>query len=202
MYYANFLLTLITCTMLTPVRPLKENTTWVVQSSSSISINGRTNISRFSCGVPQYTEPDTIKFLNEGCRGKTSGIPLCGILKINIADFDCRNRMMTGEFKKTLQYQKYPHLKIIFLNLEKMPDFGTKPEFLKGQVIIELAGVSKQLEIDYTAAKENDQSVTLTGMRQISFSDFNLDPPTKMGGLVRVNEIIDVQFLLCLRKLE
>jgi len=200
MYYINFLLALSLCA--TPVLPPGEKTTWIVQKSSSLSINGRTNVSRFSCGVAQYGETDTITFLNEGCRGKISGIPLCGVLKINIADFDCRNRMMTGEFKKTLQYKQYPQLKIIFLNLERMPGFGSQSETLKGQVFIELAGVSKQFEMDYTSNREDPETVQLTGSRQLCFSDFGLRPPQKMGGLVRVNETLDVKFILCLRRIE
>jgi hypothetical protein len=183
-------------------RPPKEKTIWIVQKSSSLSINGRTNINRFSCGVAQYDEPDTITFLNEACRGKLSGIPLCGTLKINIGDFDCRNRAMTNQFKKTLLYKQYPQLKIIFLNLERMPGFTSQPETLKGQVFIELAGVSKQFEMDYTTNREDAETVELTGSRQLCFSDFGLQPPQKMGGLVRVNETLDVKFILCLRRIE
>ncbi|HMI62761.1 MAG TPA: hypothetical protein VK518_17710 [Puia sp.] len=186
----------------TPAPPAKEKTSWIVQKSSSLSINGRTNISHFSCAVAQYSEPDTITFLNEGCRGKPGGIPLCGVLKINISDFDCRNRMMTGEFKKTLQYKQFPQLKVIFLNLERMPGFGPQSETLKGQVFIELAGISKQFEMDYTSSREDPETVRLTGSRQLCFSDFGLLPPQKMGGLVRVNETLDVKFMLCLRRLE
>jgi hypothetical protein len=205
MYHFNYLFVLSLCagfTTGTAPHPSKEKTNWIVQKSSSLSINGRTNINHFSCAVAQYSEPDTIAFLNEGCRGKLSGIPLCGTLKINIADFDCRNRMMTGEFKKTLLYKQYPQLKIIFLNLERMPAFLSQQETLKGQVFIELAGVSKQFEMDYTSNREDSGTVQLTGSRQLCFSDFGLQPPQKMGGLVRVNEMLNVKFMLCLRRIE
>ncbi len=215
MYHFNYLLALSLCVGFTtgrlsnptgaaaiPAPPSKLKTTWIVQKSSNLSINGRTNINRFSCGVAQYGEPDTITFLNEGCRGKISGIPLCGVLKINIEDFDCSNRMMTGEFKKTLQYKHYPQLRIVFVNLEKMPAFNAQPETLKGQVFIELAGITKQFEMDYTSNRQDPETVELTGSRQLSFSDFGLQPPQKMGGLIRVNETLDVKFMLCLRRIE
>jgi len=44
--------------------------------------------------------------------------------------------------------------------------------------------------------------VQLTGSRQLCFSDFGLQPPQKMGGLVRVSETLDVKFMLCLRRIE
>jgi len=174
---------------------------WVVQPQSSLSINGRTNISRFSCGIAQYGEPDTITILSEGCRGKVAGVPLCGVLRINIGDFDCRNRVMTGEFKRTLQYRQYPQLKITFLSLEKMPALTTQSQATTGQVVIELAGVSKQVQMDYASSREDDGTIQLTGSRRLCFSDFGLQPPQKMGGLIRVEQTLDVQFVLCLRQI-
>jgi len=44
-------------------------------------------------------------------------------------------------------------------------------------------------------------TVVLQGSRCLSFSDFGLAPPTKMGGLVRVKDALDVHFTLCLRRL-
>jgi hypothetical protein len=176
-------------------------TTWIVQKSSSLSINGRTNISRFSCGIAQYGEPDTITILKEECRDKTTGIPLCGVLRINIEDFDCRNRVMTGEFKRTLHFRQYPHLKITFLNLEKMPVFGPRPETLTGQVVIELAGVSKQVVMEYASEREDAETIQLTGSRRLCFSDFGLQPPQKMGGLIHVDQSLDVRFILCMRQI-
>ena len=205
MYHFTYLLIFLLCTGLsytTPARHPKEKLSWIVQKSSSLSINGRTNINHFSCGVAQYGETDTITLQNDGCLGKSSGIPLNGVLHINIGDFDCRNRTMTGEFKKTLLYKQYPQLKIIFLNLERVPVFGSQSETLKGQVFIELAGVSKQFEMDYTSNREDAETVQLTGSRQLCFSDFGLQPPQKMGGLVRVSETLDVKFMLCLRRIE
>lgn len=206
MLYLNYLLAALLCVGM----PTHKKISWIVQKSSSLSINGRTNVNKFSCGVAQYSEPDTITFLgpdrpdkSDSCRRFAHGtIPLCGTLKINIGDFDCRNRMMTGEFKKTLQYQQYPQLKITFVNLERMPAFGPQPETLKGLVTIELAGASKQIEMDYVAGRENAGMVELTGSRQLCFSDFGLKPPQKMGGLIRVNDVLDVQFILSLRRMD
>jgi len=212
MLYFNYLLALGLCAGIPtglPVektaaaaRPPAAKVSWIVQKSSTLSIHGRTNINRFSCGVAEYAEADTITFLSEGCRGQVRGIPLCGVLRINIGDFDCRNRVMTGEFKKTLLYRQYPQLKITFVNLERMPLFGARPETLKGLVCIELAGISKQVEMDYATSREDGGAVQLMGSRQLSFSDFGLQPPQKMGGLIKVNDVLDVQFVLCLQRME
>ncbi len=48
---------------------------WVVNENSSLSVNGSTNINRFSCVIPAYGQADTIT-VNKGKDAK--GIVLSG----------------------------------------------------------------------------------------------------------------------------
>jgi hypothetical protein len=182
-----------------PTAPAKEKIRWIVQKNSSLSIAGHTNVNKFSCGVAEYGEADTITCLNEGFRGENRGIPLRGALRIDIAGFDCSNRFMTSEFKKTLKYKDHPRLVITFVSLNKMPVFNSQAEMVKGWVDVELAGVSRRFEINYTSSKADAATLELVGNRQFGFSDFGLQPPQKMGGLIRVDDILNVRFMLCLR---
>lgn len=173
------------------VKPAKSR--WLVQKNSTIRIAGSTNVNSFCCHVNEYTGPDTI-ILNP------SGESL-GALTIDIEDFNCNNRIMTGEFKKTLKYQQYPQLKIVFVSLEKMPAFSATPETVKGWVEVDLAGICRKFEVMYTSCRTNDENVELVGSRVFGFSDFGLTPPRKMGGLIRVNDRLDVQFTLHLHQI-
>jgi hypothetical protein len=106
---------------------------------------------------------------------------------------------MTSEFKKTLKYKDHPRLIITFISLDKMPVFSDRAEMVKGSVDVELAGVCRRFEIIYTSCKADATTLKLVGNRQFGFSDFGLQPPEKMGGLIRVNDVLNVQFTLCLR---
>ncbi len=198
---SNIFLPSLLCLLAIAPNAGKEKSCWVVEKSSSLQIVGKTNISKWSCGVAEYAEPDTITFFDEGCRGQVRGIPLCGIVRINIGDFDCRNSLMTGEFKKTLQYKQYPQLTISFLNLDRMPDAAVKGETLSGEVMIALAGVAKKVVMRYSSTRVDATTIELTGEQSFCFADFGLTPPRKMGGLIRVSEGLDVRFLLCLHRI-
>jgi hypothetical protein len=170
-----------------PADPARSR--WLVQRTSTIRIAGSTNINQFCCQVDQYTGPDTITL-------SPTGISFLGVLSVNIADFNCNNRMMTAEFKKTLQYQRYPHLKISFISLDKAPAFGTAAEKVRGCVEVELAGAYRKFVVDYSACRTDNGNVELIGTRVFGFSDFGLTPPRKMAGLVRVNDRLEVEFRL------
>src|SRR5690242_20702473 len=80
------------------VRP--ERIKWVVEKTSTLSIAGSTNINTFCCQVTEYAGPDTLMTVKEDT--KDAGVSLQGLLRIDIKNFDCRNRIMTLEFKHTL----------------------------------------------------------------------------------------------------
>ena len=174
---------------------------WVIQKASSLNIAGRTNVNSFACAVNQYMRPDTITCINDNDQ-HNAGITLKGSLLIDVNAFDCRNQPMTSELKKTLKQPQYPYLKITFLSLEKMPCLQVHNESMKGYVNIEMAGVCKRFEINYELFAKSDACMELIGCRTFCFSDFGLEPPKKMGGLIRVNNEIDVQFHLYIQQLK
>ncbi|HVU58488.1 MAG TPA: hypothetical protein VHD83_25680 [Puia sp.] len=178
-----------------------ERIKWIVEKTSTLSIAGSTNINKFCCQVTEYTGPDTLMTVKEAGGVKETGISLQGLLRIDIKDFDCRNRIMTSEFKHTLKYQQYPQLIISFLSLEKLPTGAPENGSVKGWVEVGLAGVSRKFEICYTSCRLGDGDLELIGVRAFGFSDFSLTAPRKMGGLVRVNDQLDVQFRLRLHQI-
>lgn len=68
-------------------------------------------------------------------------------------------------------------------------------------VYIELAGVNKRFEVDYRYKPEGANSATLIGTRKINFSDFNLVPPRKIGGMIQTHNELNVEFNLKVRVL-
>jgi hypothetical protein len=201
--------------MVNPVLPGKpggDRVKWVVEKSSSIHIAGRTNINHFTCGVAEYASPDTVTFQAEACRGRFPGVSLCGTIHLDIAAFDCQNRLMTDDFKKTLQYKKFPQLVITFMSLQETgsgsdietaftPGVPGRKGAMKGWVEIGLAGSCRKFEVDYSSGGSDGRMMLLSGARNFCFSDFGLKPPSHLAGLIKVNDSLSVNFTLLLRKL-
>lgn len=176
--------------------PAGDSIRWVVEKTSSLDISGRTNVSRFSCSLPTHAAPDTISFVQTG-----QAVTLRGVMRLSIADFDCHSRMMTGDLRKTLKADVYPDLILRFIDLERMPASGVDEDRVRGWVEITLAGVCRRFCIDYSVCRPRDGAISLTGARDLCFSDFGLAPPQKMCGLVKVSNTLQVRFTLALRKI-
>lgn len=137
-----------------------------------IQINGTTNVNSFKC--------TNASFRNDNFSG--SQLPDIS-LKVN--DFDCQNRMMTKDFQKTLESEKYPNLSIKFVKITKSQNGYS------AQIQVMMMDKSRTYQIAFSEQKEK-----WTGKKQVRFSDFDIKPPKKMGGMIVVRDELDLIFSL------
>lgn len=191
-YYLIFLLFLLSSFE----KPLSAYE-WVVMRSSKLAVNGSTNVNKFKCDVSEYVPIDTI-----GCNrinAKEKGFTMYGGIKIDVTGFNCHNPMMTADLRKTLKAKEHPILFVRFLNIARLPELKPQVEQIQGWAEIEIAGVIKKMEMMYSVSSPNSNLVILKGKRQMLFSDFGIKPPTRLGGIIRVNNELDVEFTLHLK---
>lgn len=166
---------------------------WVITKGCSLKVDGRTNVNTFSCVIADYITPDTLIL-----QKTTSSDPvsIVGCLKLDVVNFDCKNVIMTEDLRKTLKQKSFPKLTIRFVNLTKYPCFENRDDVIKGLVNIELAGINKQFIIDYLFKQYGNTSFSLIGTRKLRFSDFNIVPPRKLGGMIKTDDNLKVEFNL------
>lgn len=178
----------------------EEPVKWVVQKSSKVQVKGKTNISRFTCGIVQYAACDTLTLTTHP--SMQQNLLLQGTIYLDVMQFDCMNKIMTEELRKTMKAVTHPRLKISFVTLGKVSIAKNQQASTCGVVDIEIAGVRKRFSIDYTYTTGNNAClITLAGRKAISFSDFCLTPPKKLNGMVQAKDELDIEFHLVMRKI-
>jgi hypothetical protein len=176
--------------MLTLMGPgANAQTKWLISESSSMTVNGSTNINKFSCDIPGYDEADTLTI-----RKNDKDIALTGSINPVIFSFDCHKAMMTRDLRKTLKAKNYPRLHIKFLTLSALPNLSAGPIAITGEVEIEIAGTRKLYTVNYQISEDTGKMIHLLGSRDVNFSDFNLIPPRKLGGIIKTNDQLAVAF--------
>ncbi len=143
--------------------------------------------------IPQYARPDTLT-IDKSVR-KNEPSKISGSMSLDVDDFDCHNKMMTSDLRKTLKAKNFPTIFIRFINLNRYPD-ADREDAIKGTVIIELAGVSKRFDVDYRYIPLGGGNLRLIGTKQVNFSDFNISAPRKLGGMIKTNNELSVEFIL------
>lgn len=181
---------------LVPDRKPERVHRWVVQPASSLTVAGKTNVNTFRCQIQSYCGRDTLILQDAGPRPPRF---LKGNVALEANGFSCGNAIMTTDFHKTIQTGRYPQIGIAFLSLERFPAHTCRHEWMKANLVITLAGTSRQFEMDCSIESEADGMFHLSGSRCFEFSDFGLEAPSKMFGLIKVNETLDVSFHLVMR---
>lgn len=141
-----------------------------------VQINGSTNVSTFRCINNKFRADAGVYTFSE------KNLPNI-ILKIT--DFDCGNRLMTKDFQKILYAEKYPEMTIRFVS------FIRNQKNFSAVVEVKMMNQSKRYNIDFGV--ENNR---LIGRKNVKFSDFNIIPPKKMGGMIVVKDDLNLIFSL------
>jgi hypothetical protein len=170
----------------------------IVQPTSTVIIDGKMNNKTFQCSTTRYNSNDTLVLRQE----KPGQKPVFtqGTVKAGAAAFDCGMKVMTRDFLKTIDAEQYPDIKIQFVSFERLPRYQPKEERFKTKMRISLSATTQDFDVTCAITKDEAGYIHLKGGRHFKFSDFKLTPPSKMGGIIKVNENIDVNFHLILLK--
>ncbi len=188
--------------LLSPVLSMGQDVTQhaITIGSSEFEINGRTNVSSFQCSLKEdYTEKT---LLVESVLWSNTQLSFGGMeFSYPVTNFECALRPMTKELHETLNASEYPELLLEVRDIT-VTDGNSEIQNLQvgAHVTITLAGVKKDILIsDGFVINESGDSLVLGGSKELLLSDFNLEPPTKMLGLVRVMDQLLVSFRIAMK---
>ncbi|RZL40810.1 MAG: hypothetical protein EOP00_26075, partial [Pedobacter sp.] len=130
MKYLTLLIVFFGLTSFVTNKKTATNTKWIIAEHSNLSVNGTTNVGKFSCNIDQYAKTDTVVIAQD----RSDKIILTGAFNIKVANFNCSNFMMTRELRKTLKADQFPHLKVKFLSLKELENINQNVNKVCGNV--------------------------------------------------------------------
>ncbi len=164
---------------------------------SYLKINGSTNISKFTLTLPGRLFPGSEYKLQPFFRGNTITISEKELL-LSVKDFQSNDHLALNGFRKLVQADKYPYLKIGLVNI----NLSSLPPELAGEnlketkngnalIVIVITGVSNQYEMPFSAILKNN-ILSASGNLKVNMKDFGLTPPEEMFGLVKTSEWLEI----------
>jgi hypothetical protein len=187
----------ITIGLFLSLRSFDEPEVWLVKPTSGLIVQGNSNVNSFSCKVPSIGCFDTIVVENKNLN---EIINIDADLNIALQLFDCGNKMMTKDLLKTLNAAHFPYMKISFKSLDRNLSKMQVSHVVSVNTVIELAGVKKKIQVEFSTKSINQNKIELIGEKVICFSDFGLKPPTKMAGTIRVKDQLEVELRMMLER--
>lgn len=145
----------------------------IIVVKQAFTIEGTTSVGDFSCTY-ELDQRDTVK-INSLPTESTSLEYI-----IPSSAFECHNFFLNKDFKKTIKAKEHREIKVVISGFRK------KGNQYLCNLRLQLAGKEKLYEATVLKISNNG----LSGSLLVQFPDFDLTPPKKIGGLVKVKEDI------------
>lgn len=163
----------------------KEKSESLDECKNYVLIKGSSNINQFEFinDNPSILEPDNPKRTNL----------LSQNIRIPIHDFSGPNKHMLNDFFQMLNANQYPYIKIKIdaYNSEEI-DEESGGTLLKTQITI--AGKTHDYIIPCEIIYCENEGVILKGNLEVKLTSFDIDPPKKMLGAVKVDNEVFITF--------
>lgn len=168
-------------------------TSYYIDAGSSLSIAGSSNVNKFTCNCSEQFSKGSIRFeLQDG--GKTLRFSHAG-LHLRSKSLDCGNPQMNKDMYKTLRADQHPGIRIELTRAQlQEAELVTGKDWspLKASSQLTIAGVTQSVVFDVKAKRIAPDRIRLTTSKEVLMTDFGMEPPTAMLGLVKVNNTIRI----------
>lgn len=170
----------------TSLLPLKAQD-FLVVTGKSVIINGNTSFGRFAC---DYVDDngDTLVFES----GYVRENPVMDIV-LPVDEFGCGNKMLDRDFNKTLQSEDYPYIQV------KVEQFFIEDDAYYSSLSLKLVG--KELfmpKLPFILEENKEGERVLKAEFELNLKYFDLTPPKKFLGLLKVQEELNIKLSLAL----
>jgi len=173
---------------------------WLVDQNSSMVVFGETNINSFECALTSFVWSKNLVFYQQNLPG-TKNHPVSCEFEIPVKSFDCGMQLMTSDLRKTLQSEKYPFMNIKLKAMSQLISNVKDGQSIETDADIMLTGIVNQNQIRFKVSKQNNESITLTAKKTIQLSDYNITPPTRFMGSVKVKDEMVINITMKLKKI-
>jgi hypothetical protein len=166
-----------------------QNTTYSKLSinnlkESELYIKGKTNVNTFTClfNTAYLKECQEIFYIENNGEFNFKN----AVLVLDNHGFDCGSRPVNRDFNALLKTEEYPEITLEVKTAEILPAGAC------ATVAIGIAG--KVLEYKVPITIINSENTHFKGLLQLKLSDYELELPKKLFGLIEVKDEIEIHF--------
>ena len=167
------------------VRILPESRMW---------IEGTSTVDRFACMNTRFEVALRIDGAAAERETRTGAVSAEALLPVT--SFDCGHRRMNHDLQEALRAEAHPYIRYELDQLRPLESGDADPSWqhfrATGQVTV--AGVTRRVEQVLQARRLDNGRLRATGSVELRMTDFGIEPPSTLFGLIRAEDTIVVVF--------
>jgi polyisoprenoid-binding protein YceI len=179
-----------------------QERTLTVHSASQFWILGEATTHDFTCRVNRVEGTATLPpnraalSSSDGQSSREEGRQPEVIVRVPVQAFDCGRRRMTEDLQETLKMEAHPEIRFELVDASVGAPTDTSGRWRAIRVLgtLTIAGTKRLVNLEARGHALDDNRFRVRGCRAIRMTDFNIEPPTKAFGIIKVKDRVEVQF--------
>ncbi|MEZ5044808.1 MAG: YceI family protein [Saprospiraceae bacterium] len=172
-----------------------------ILESSRLYIEGKSNVNSFTCDCKEDFPPAKMR-LNSTANSNVAYFHETRV-EITTEKLDCGNKGINRDLSKALKADEYPKIcfELCSITFQEAAHYD-EWQNVKANADITIAGKTKRVKMDIKAKQMADGQLAIKSSKAINMSDFGIDPPTVLMGLIKVKDEISLFFDLDIKVLK
>jgi len=183
-------------TSATPFAPFSppEKKRYSIVKPSRLFLKGTTNVNKFTCDCEDQFVFQELEVEVGDAASRFQNARL----GMTTRKFNCKNGKMDRDLQKALKAEEHPKILIELLEARHKPEHLKNPEAgwfdVEAKVNLTITNVTKVKRIKAQARRISENQFALKGSESVQMTEFGIDPPTAMFGLIKVDDLITFHF--------
>lgn len=189
----QFIIPLLSLLFAIGITQISAQSLEVDKDESRLWIEGHSNVNEFRCNANQYET----NVQQNGRIEETNPSELEVGVDIIVESFDCGRSRMNRDLREALKADRHRAIQFRYLTTQDMrynEESDTYSLLVEG--LLTVAGTEKNIVFEMTGELINENKIKAYGQTKIDMSDFNIEPPVAMLGLIKVRDRLTVHFNL------
>jgi hypothetical protein len=167
-----------------------------VHPKSQFWIQGKATTHAFTCQVEKVDGQARIPAAQDSIPREANDEQTTVVVNVPVRTFDCGNRVMTKDLKETLKMEKHPDIRFELIDARVGTPVDTSEQWRPVEVLgaLTVAGTKRVTNLSALGRAIDDNRFRIRGCHPLQMTHFNIEPPTKAFGLIKVKDRIEVQF--------
>jgi polyisoprenoid-binding protein YceI len=175
---------------------MAQNTQLTVHPKSHFWIQGRATGLSFTCRVPQVDGRATLHLPDDSLAASADEAQTEVIVTVPVKAFDCGRDGMTRDLQETLNMEDHPQIRFELIHATVTSETDTSAQWRRVEVLgaLTIAGTKRLTRLHAAGRALDENRFRVRGCHPIRMTYYNVEPPAKALGLVKVKNRVEVQF--------
>lgn len=173
-----------------------QQTRLVLHTDSQFWIQGAASSIRFTCKVSRVEGTAELSTAQSRLSSSPGERQTEVVVRVPVRAFDCGNARMTTDLQEALKMEDHPNITFELVHATVGTPLDTSGTWRRIRVLgtLTIAGTKRLVNLEARGHTIDRHRFRVRGCRALRMTHFNIDPPTKAFGLIKVKDRVVVQF--------